>query len=362
MPNLLMISGDRALAAGKQAAFFNTLSEFHKHWDRIDVICPRSGPHRYDMVVFGNVHVHPSPWPLIFQPLWIWWKGKQLSNTTHYPLFTCHEYPPFYNGIGAWLLHRATRIPYVLEIMHIEGWPKASGLRERFYRWLRWMFTTYDARRARAVRVINEHETPDFLVAAGVPRSKMVTLPAIYVDLATFKPDPEAAKRFDLVFVGRLAHNKGLDLFMEVARRTGLRALVVGDGPLSGWARRKARRERISVVFHGFAKDAAEVAGLINQARLLVMTSLNEGGPRVVLEALACGTPVLATPVGIVRDVLPPEAIEEWDAQALADKAQNILNDRELYGRLRESGLLTAQKFERSVAIAAYADGLKKLL
>ncbi|MEK7591453.1 MAG: hypothetical protein AAB489_04585, partial [Patescibacteria group bacterium] len=38
---LLMISGDRSILQGKKGAFYHTLQEFSKHWERIDVICPR---------------------------------------------------------------------------------------------------------------------------------------------------------------------------------------------------------------------------------------------------------------------------------------------------------------------------------
>jgi hypothetical protein len=59
-----------------------------------------------------------------------------------------------------------------------------------------------------------------------------------------------------------------------------------------------------------------------------------------------------------VPDVLPPEAIEEWDGAALADKVRNILGDTVLYARLRDGGIATAAKFERTAAIKAYADFL----
>lgn len=361
MSKLLMITGDRALAQGKMGAFWNTISEFHKHWNRIDIITPCIPEHRYDMIVFGNVHVHPSPLPLMFQSLWIWWKGKGLVREQHHDLMTVHSYPLFYNDIGGWILSRATKLPYVLEVMHIEGWPKASGFRDLLNRWLRRMSLPWDARRARAVRVINENETSDYLVKAGVPREKLLHIPAFYIDSEVFR-ERDVSKKFDVIFVGRLVANKGLKLFMQVVRRTGLKALIVGDGPLRQWAQDYAKKYRVSTVFHGFAKDQREVAECMTSAHILMMLSDNEGGPRVVLESLACGTPVVATPVGIVPDVLPPEAIEEWDVSALADKVQNILGDAELYARLKFSGITSVQRFEKKAAIKHYADELKKLI
>lgn len=358
--NLLMISGDRALAAGKRGAFYNTLEELHKHFDRIDIICPRVPMRRYDMTVFGNVHVHPSPLPRVLQWLWIWYKGRQLFRHAPFAVFTCHEYAPFYNGLGAWLLNRATGVPYFLEIMHIPGLPRASGMRERFYRWLSGLVLPFEARVARAVRVINRTQVPDFLRSAGVPAEKIVYAPAFYIDLATFMPR-DASKQYDVAFVARLARNKGLDLFLAVLARTKLVGVVVGDGPLLACARRRTRNRGLKVHFTGFVSDSVAVADVLNRSRLLLMTSYNEGGPRVVLEALACGVPVVATPVGIVPDVLPPESIEGWDVDALAEKVKNILNDPALYERLRQAGLQAVQPFERSAAIAVYADAIKKV-
>ncbi|KKU85345.1 MAG: hypothetical protein UY14_C0026G0007 [Parcubacteria group bacterium GW2011_GWA1_47_9] len=106
---LLMISGDRALAEGKHGAFFNTLEEFRKYWDRIDVICPRVGNNQQSTInnrFFDNVFIHPSPWPLIFQPFWILKEGQRLIKEYGHDFVTVHEYPPFYNGIGAYLFYR----------------------------------------------------------------------------------------------------------------------------------------------------------------------------------------------------------------------------------------------------------------
>ncbi len=358
---LLMISGDRTLASGKQGAFYNTLEELHTHFERIDIICPRVSVQRYNMVVFGNVYVHPSPLPLVLQPLWIWFNGKQLIHRLQHELMTVHEYPPFYNGLGARLVNYATKVPYVLELFHIPGVPRASGLKEHFYRWLTRQIISWDAAPARVVRVMNQRQVPAFLQDAGVPPQKIRTISAVYVDtnVFTFHDKP---KLYDVAFVGRMASNKGLNLYLDVIEKLGCVGVAVGDGPLLSWACRQAKRRGLKIHFPGFAVDSTEVARYLNESRVLLMPSLNEGGPRIVVESLACGTPVVATPVGIVEDVLPPECIEEWNTADLADKVRNILEDATLYRRLSEQGIATAQQFERTKAIAHLADTLKSLV
>jgi glycosyltransferase involved in cell wall biosynthesis len=359
--NLLMITGDRALAQGRQSAFYNTLQALHTHWNRIDVVCPNAGVRRYQMQIFGNVFIHPSPWPAIFQWFWIRFQGARIIRQHHANVMTVHESPFMFNGIGASWLSRATRVPYMLEVHHVVGYPRAAGFGERLGRALSRIMIPRDARTAAVVRTVNEHQAPDWLVGAGVPRGKIKTIPSIYLDQTVFRPDDAIEKKYDVAFVGRLVNNKGLPLFLDIVERTGLVAVVIGDGPLARWARWQAKKRHLKLHVTGFLHDATAVATTLRHSRLVLMTSLNEGGPRVVVEALACGVPVVATPVGIVPDILPPECVEDWNASDMATKVNNLLSDPQLYARVREAGLFTAQRFEKTQAIALYAEELKKI-
>ena len=366
-----MISGDRALAEGKRGAFYNTLEEFHTHWERIDIICPSAKSYKLQATsYFGNVFIHPSPWPLLFQPLWIVRQGLRILKDNSYKLstksylMTVHEYPPFYNGLGARWLHAAIGIPYVLEIMHIPGFPHAGNLKETLYRmFMRW-FIAWDAAPARAVRVINKKETPEFLKRAGVPAEKLVYIPAFYIDLEVFKP-LELPKEYDLIFVGRLEKNKGIELFLEAVRFLNRRALIVGDGSLRKSIKDEVDSEKLPVKLHGWAKDSAEVAQLINQSRILVMPSYNEGGPRVVLEAMACGVPVISTRVGIAADIIRNGEngfLVGWGSEDLSNKIKTLLQDQSLRDLFSAAGQKIARMFERKTMIARYAEQVQRLI
>lgn len=373
-----MISGDKSLAEGKRGAFYNTLEEFHKYWDRIDIICPRIVNNKWKLAnresnyrllitnYFGNVFVHPSPWPLILQPFWILKKGKQIYKEQRFNLMTVHEYPPFYNGIGARLLWNKIKTPYVLEIMHITGYPKAANAREEIYKTLLNFFIKADSSKAKAVRVINENQTPGFLIKAGVAREKLIYIPAFYIDLNIFRPR-ESEKEYDLIFIGRLAENKGIDLFLETARRLGAKTAIVGDGPLKRKIESRIKNYEFGgrVILRGWVEGSEEVAELLNRSRVLVMPSYNEGGPRVVLEAMACGVPVLATPVGIVPDIIKDGEsgrIIDWSAKDIVWKAGGLLDNKDEYDKYRFAGLEIVKQFERKEAIKNYADKLQSLI
>jgi glycosyltransferase involved in cell wall biosynthesis len=114
-----------------------------------------------------------------------------------------------------------------------------------------------------------------------------------------------------LVSVGTLAPRKGFHLVMEAlaSLRPDLRFAIVGgagaEGAMEPELRDLAARLGLGerVIFAG-PRDRGELADWYSAADLFVLASAHEGCPNVVLEALACGTPVVATPVGNVPELL----------------------------------------------------------
>jgi glycosyltransferase involved in cell wall biosynthesis len=370
--NLLMITGLGAaegLAQGKHNALYSTLQEFHKHWDRIDIVVPKV-KNQTIREIFSNVHIHASPVPLLFHPLFFVAKIVSLSRQIHFDLMTVHEFPPFYNGIGARIVSGLIGIPYVLEIMHVPGVPRASGLKEHLYRWLFKVFIAFDARPARAVRVINQKQTRDFLVKAGVPVGKIQYIPAFYIDLEVFKTE-NIEKKYDLVYAARLEPNKGILNLLKAVKilrenKSDLKLCVIGDGPLRGELERYIKQNQLqtNVEFSGWLKGPEDVARVFNQSRVFVNPSLNEGGPRVALEAMACGVPVVTTPVGLMVDIIKDNEnglVCDWSPENMAEKISEMLGDAGLRERCSGAGRLLVQKFERKTAIADYAHALEKL-
>ena len=352
----------QGLARGQENALYSTLSEFHKYWERIDIILPRvKAPVVTEL--FGNVYLHVAPVALWLYPWWFFNKAKTLFAQVGFDLMVVHEFAPFYNGLAARFLNRMLKVPYIVEIHHVPGFPRASNLKERLYcRLTRWLIA-WDVAPARAVRVVNQTEVPQFLIRAGVPSRKLIYIPSFYIDLAVFKPRG-VEKKYDLIFVGRLAQNKGVELFLGTVQSLKIKAIVVGTGPLEQKLKRQSKKLQAEVIFHGWAEDSQAVATLLNQSRLFIMTSYNEGGPRVVLEAMACGVPVLATPVGIVRDVIKDGVtgyLVDWRVQDIVQKAKYLLKNEAEYQKFSQAGPRIALQFEKHQAIANYASKLNNL-
>lgn len=366
--NLLMISGDRSLAEGKRGAFYHTLEEFSKHWNRIDVITPRAG-HRRISVLFGNVHVHPSPWPIWLQPWWILKKGKKVFRAEKFSVMTVHEYAPFYNGIGARMLWRAIRVPYVLEIHHIPGYPLAAGFKEWMYCRLTGMFIAFDAKAAAKVRTVNKKQAAEFLVAAGVPAAKIAYVPSIYIDFSKIPTEP-VQPNVDLLAVGRLVPNKN---FASLIDTVGLLKKdfpdiilrIVGDGPLRSNLEHQVRERGLSsnVSFAGWLSDS-ELVAAYREAKIFVNPSLNEGGPRVAVEAMACGTPVVTTRVGLMPDIVEDGASGlfcDWSPESMAEQITRLLRSEPLRQSIGSAGRQAVMHFERRATIADYANFLKSI-
>jgi len=138
-----------------------------------------------------------------------------------------------------------------------------------------------------------------------------------------------------VLFVGRLDTAKGieelLEAFASVAnRRPNLRLAFVGDGPGNGHLRSKAKHLALEdrITLNG-ACSSQEVAQWLAAANVLALPSYNEGYPNVVIEALSCGRPVIATNVGGILELVNEESgilIAPRDSRALANAIEKAMD------------------------------------
>ncbi len=133
---------------------------------------------------------------------------------------------------------------------------------------------------------------------AGIPAEQLVVRPNTVRDVGF----EGAARSIDapLLFVGRLEQSKGVDVLLEAIGEHPL--VVAGDGPLRATLEASAPA---NVSFVG-QRSRDEIDELMRSARALVVPSTwYEGFPMVVLEAFAAGTPVIASDLGALAEVVP---------------------------------------------------------
>jgi len=154
------------------------------------------------------------------------------------------------------------------------------------------------------------------IVEQGIPADK-VTAIRNGCDTAVFHPGDRGAARDQvgcdraselIVYAGNLLASKGLgelmDAFPELAKsRPQLRLAIVGQGPFGEHLARRAAGMEGRVILPG-RRDAAGIAQWMRAADVFCLPSYSEGCPNVVVEALACGRPVVATNVGGIPELV----------------------------------------------------------
>jgi glycosyltransferase involved in cell wall biosynthesis len=368
-----MVSGDRQVSIGETGPFFAMQRGFSRHFERIDVICPRPPRAPTVTVIHDNVHIHPAETGRAGMARWVRTKGRALLAEHGASLIVSHDYGWFYNGVGSAGLSRETGVPYVSELHHVPGHPVAADLRERFDRRVARAYVRFATSRALAFRVVNRVEMPALLRRWGVPEEKILVLPSLYIDMQVFRPaEPPPPAEQDVVFVGRMVRNKGLDRIVDALAQLSkqglvLRALFVGKGPELASTQERVKKRGLAdrVRFVEWVASPADLAEIYRRSRAVVCASTCEGGPRFTVEAMACGTPVVSTRVGVMNEIVRDGAngvLVGFDTESLAQGLRSVLGDEAGRRAMGEQACRDVQRFEYGTTIREYALGLQSLL
>lgn len=185
--------------------------------------------------------------------------------------------------------------------------------------------------------------------------AKAFTVPS-GVDTQLFRPLDGERIPDSLLFVGRLDARKGAELAVRampelLSRVPGARLHIIGHGPLEPHLRAIAQAGGFEdrVVFLGRVSND-ELVRWYNRASLVVVPSAFEGFGLAVLEAQACGTPVLATNTEGLRDLIDDGAtgklVAFGEPEALALAAAELLRDDDGRTELANAGYQSAQKYD----------------
>ncbi len=221
--------------------------------------------------------------------------------------------------------------------------------------------------------IVRSHAMKKGLMKFGIKPSKIGIVPGTTVEDSLFKiPRLQAGKQTKtIIFVGRLSAEKGLfDLVeaMKILRDEykveGIDLEIVGDGPL----RRKLEHKvdvlglRDAIRFTGFVSHA-KVCGYLAKAWLLTLPSFTEGFPKVILEGMAAGRPVVATDVGgipqVVENGVNGFLVEPKNPEALAKRFYEVLINERLAIKMGQEGRKKARKYDLKDILREYLSLIK---
>jgi glycosyltransferase involved in cell wall biosynthesis len=199
---------------------------------------------------------------------------------------------------------------------------------------------------------------------------KLYPYGARYVDTDVFQPRVPFTERDPIIgFLGRLDEEKGVRELAEVAKRLpdGLTFRLIGDGNLADWlaSELEAEIEVGSVELIGWV-DHEDVPEELSELQLLVMPSHpTEGLPTVILESLACGTLVYATPVSGVPDVVREGEtgflMAEMQSGSIVPRVETIAGREDLASISDNGQQLIEEEYSFEAAIQRYREVLSKL-
>ncbi|SRR6266540_6012040 len=219
------------------------------------------------------------------------------------------------------------------EVWGKEYWNSYLGVAGRFGALTEWL-----AMKLPHVIISNSDHTTASLKAAGVTR-QIVTVP-LGADVDNILMLPVHDLESDIIFAGRLLKNKNVSLLVEAVAevkhdKLDIRCLIIGVGP----ERKKLEKLvaeldlKQNVTFFNFLEDHNELYSLMKASKMFVLPSVREGFSVVVVEANACGIPVITTthPQNAAQDLIIEGEngyLAEPTPAALATQIRKILHPK----------------------------------
>jgi glycosyltransferase involved in cell wall biosynthesis len=186
---------------------------------------------------------------------------------------------------------------------------------------------------------------------------KIVIAREHYIDFDRFKIEKEYLSRDCIVgYVGRFSEEKGIMQLVHavsdiVIKKPSIKFLFIGDGSLQVTMQHYILENNLndSIIHPGWVSHDL-LADYLNNMKLLVIPSDTEGLPNVMLEAMACGTPVLATPVGgiptIIKNGETGFILENNSPHCISSNVIRILADKKTVSVIENAHQLMQKEFQ----------------
>lgn len=182
--------------------------------------------------------------------------------------------------------------------------------------------------------------------------NKNITIVNPGVDTNFYKPNLSLKKNNRVLFVGRLQKIKGTEVLLrcfDTLKQERYKFIVVGDGEEMEEIKKYIQEKSISNVELKGELTEKEVLLEYQKATVFLLPSLSEGFPLTILEAMACGLPVVASNVGDVTKIIVDGnngfVVKPGVVSLFAEKIKLILNNQDMAQKMSKNNILKAKQY-----------------
>lgn len=180
------------------------------------------------------------------------------------------------------------------------------------------------------------------------------------VNTEFFRPLNNNDKKYDIIWVGRYVPGKGIEFLIQSLSELkkefkNFKVLMIGSGPLKKSIEEMIIKRNLTnhiTLIEKISND--DLVYYYNNSKLFVLTSIEEGVPRTILEAMACGLPVVCSDLPQLKTLIDGSGIlvPKKDTISIANAIMKILNDNKFYEQLSKNArqkIITKYSWEDTV-------------
>lgn len=259
-----------------------------------------------------------------------YWQGFGFKVPAGVEIISAQD--PFENGLIGWHLAKKFNLPLQLQIHTdlLSPYFKKESLKNK----VRLMIAKWLLPKAKSIRAVSNKIKDSLVYQLKIAREKIFVLP-VWIDLAKYQSTPittdlkQLYPQFSKIVLvaSRLTREKNIGLAIKAFRRVvdqvpGAGLVIVGSGPEQTPLEASVKKLKIEdrVIFVGWSDY---LASCYKTADVFVNVSWYEGFGRTIIEALACGCPVVSTDVGIAREA--GATVADFNPEDLSNKITGVL-------------------------------------
>jgi len=277
-------------------------------------------------------------------------KKEKIDLIVSHQAVTCYAIAP---------LAKKLKIPSVLVIQDVIRDRIATG---NPYNWLETRIfkhsNLYAFKKMNYVIVVSKYNKKLVLMDGANPKTTFIKYNAVNTEL--FVPGEKITKDIDILFIGRLSIEKGIDILIDslnyLARKKKI--IIIGEGPLRRELELQAHKiKHHDIIFEGFIEHTL-LPEYIRRTKLVVAPSRSECQASVPLESMACGVPVIASNVSGMEDSIQHDKsgwlLDKNNSENLGNLIGMVLNDENMLKKVgktarKQSELFSEKKFFKDI-------------